>query len=99
MIKLQKHFDLIQDVTLVSFETKIITKLVILANENSLYFGVRGKSYKQVFGLPLGASLSLLCWQISSWTLLKSPLHTVLGSPLVSGTDSWTMWFAFGSTA
>ena len=38
-IKLQKHFDLIQDVTMASLEIEVNMKLVILANEHSLYFG------------------------------------------------------------
>ena len=41
-IKLQKHFDLIQDVTMASLEIEVIMKSVILANEHSLYFGFRG---------------------------------------------------------
>ena len=57
-IKLQKHFDLIQDVTMASLEIEVIMKLVILANEHSLYFGFRDEFYKQVFGLAMGASLS-----------------------------------------
>ena len=59
-IKLQKHFDLIQDVTLASLYIKVILKLVILVNEYSFYFGFRGEFYKQVFGLHLGASLNPL---------------------------------------
>ena len=45
----------------------------------------------------LWGHLSLLCCQIYSWTLLKPPLYTVLWSFLVSGADSWTMWFTFGN--
>ena len=41
-IKLRKHFDLIQDVTMANLEIEIIMKLVILANEHSLYFAFRG---------------------------------------------------------
>ena len=59
-IKLQKHFDLIQDVTLASLYINVILKLVILVNEYSFYFGFRGEFYKQVFGLLLGASLNPL---------------------------------------
>ena len=39
-IKLQKHFDLIQDVTMASLEIEVIMKLVILANEHSIPFEV-----------------------------------------------------------
>ena len=59
-IKLQKHFDLIQDVTMASLEIEVNMKLVILANEHSLYFGFRVEFYKQVFGLAMGSSLSCL---------------------------------------
>ena len=97
-IKLPKHFDLIQDVTMASLEIEFIMKLVIPANEYFLYFGFRGEFYKQVFVSAMRVSLSLLCWQISSWTLLKPLLYTDLGCPIVSGTDSWRMWFAFGNT-
>ena len=96
-IKLQKHFDLIQDVAMASLEIEVIMKLVILENEYSLYFGFRGEFYKQVFGWAVGASFSPLLANLS-WTLLEPPLYTVLGSPLVSGVDSWMMWFAFGNT-
>ena len=96
-IKLQKHFDLIQDVTMVSLKIEVIMKLVILAYEHSLYFGFRVEFYKQVFGLAMG-HLSPVCWQISSWNLLKPPPYTVLGSLLVSGADLWMLSSAFGKT-
>jgi len=57
-IKLQKHFGLIQDVAMASMAIEVIMKLVIVANEYSLYFGFRGEFYKQVFGFGYG-SISL----------------------------------------
>ena len=81
--------DLIQDVTMASLEIEVIMKLFILASEYSLYFDFRGDKWRH---------LSLLCWQISSWTLVKPPPYAVLDSLLVSGADSWTMWFAFENT-
>ena len=80
-----------------SLEIEVIMKLAILANEYYLYFGFRAEFYKQLFDLAI-EHLSLLCCQISEWTRLKPPLYTVLASPLISGADSWTMWFAFGNT-
>ena len=46
IIKLKKYFDLIQDLTMASLETEVIMKLVILANEHSIYFGFRGEFHK-----------------------------------------------------
>ena len=44
-----------------SLEIEVIMKLIILANEHSLYFGFRGEFYKQVFGLAMcGISLSFV---------------------------------------
>jgi hypothetical protein len=59
-IKLQKHFDLRQDVTLACWDIDVTVKLVILVNEYSFYFGFRGDFYKQGFGLPIGLSVSSL---------------------------------------
>jgi len=42
-IKLQKHFDLIQDMTKACLEIEVIMKLIILANGYSLYFGFGGE--------------------------------------------------------
>ena len=81
MIKLQKHFDLIQGVTLVSLEIEVIMKLVILANEHSLYFGFRGEFYKQVFGLAMGASLSPLFPNLFMDSIETSAIHSFRVSP------------------
>jgi hypothetical protein len=39
--KLEKHFDLMQDVTLATLDIEVIIKLIILVNEFSFYFGFR----------------------------------------------------------
>jgi hypothetical protein len=53
--KLEKLFDLMQDVTLASLDIEVIMKLIILVNE--FYFYFRGEFYRQIFGLPMGTSL------------------------------------------
>ena len=75
-IKLQKHFDLIQDVTMASLEIEVIMKLVVFANEHSLYFGFRGEFYKQVFGLAMGASLSPLLANLFVEYFETSAIHS-----------------------
>ena len=80
-----------------SLEIEVIMKLVILANKHSLYFGFRGESYKQVFGLAMGASLSPLLANLFLDSIETSAIHSFRLS-LFLGADSWMMWFAFGNT-
>ena len=80
-IKLQKHFDLIKDLFMVSLETEVIMKLVILANEHSLYFGFKGEFHKQVFGLAMWASLSTLLSNLFMESIETSAIHSFWLSP------------------
>jgi hypothetical protein len=52
--KLEKHFDLIQDVTLASLDIEVIMKLIILVNEFSFYFGFREEFYRKNLGYLWG---------------------------------------------
>ena len=64
-----------------SLEIEVIMKLVILANEHSLYFGFRGEFYKQVFGLAMGASLSPLLANLFMESIETSAIHSFRLSP------------------
>ena len=83
--KLEKHFDLIQDVTLASLDIDVIMRLIILVNEFSFYFGFRGEFYRQIFGLPMGASLSPLLANLFIDAIETSAINSFRISPCFWG--------------